>query len=210
MGDTTDDAHDDETPRETTVREYATDETSAVDFVRDSDAGDAWGTPPRIVDPLSKAIGGFDLDPASGAEPKPYADVRFTKEDDGLSRRWVVDDVDQPDVWFNPPYGREANPKWGKKALQEFKSGDVGTITALLPGNTGTEWFGKYYAPAGTITHLHERVEFHGAGDDGATFDSVIVSFGDFPDEYYDALSTLGTVYDRHFETDQTSVSDFA
>lgn len=64
----------------------------------DSEAGVEWGTPEYVVSPLSDALDGFDLDPASGAEPVPYADERYTVEDDGLAQDWFGD------VWLNPPY----------------------------------------------------------------------------------------------------------
>ena len=44
-----------------------------------------YATPPEIWRPLSRAVGGFDLDAASGAESTPIAPDRLTKEDDGLS-----------------------------------------------------------------------------------------------------------------------------
>lgn len=48
------------------------------DFYAEHDTGPEWGTPEWIWRPLSEALDGFDLDPASGAEPKPIAARRFT------------------------------------------------------------------------------------------------------------------------------------
>ncbi len=134
--------------------------------------------------PLSNAVGQFDLDVASGAEPQPYAEDQFTEDDDGLSKRWYGR------VWMNPPYGRDENPAWAKKFVHEAVRPDVTSITALVPANTGTGWFGDYYADADAFTFIHQRLTF-GDADNNATFGSVIVSVGDFPAEYWDALESL-------------------
>ena len=154
----------------------------------DHDSGYGWGTPAWVVDPLSAAIGGFDLDPASGAEPKPYAEVRYTESDDGLSSDWFGD------VWLNPPYGRNANPEWAERATNQFFESDVDTITALIPAATDTGWFQDHYAKADYITFIRGRVEFEG-GDGRPSFASVIASFGDFSPEYTQALGELGEVF---------------
>ena len=85
--------------------------TSENEFYEDSNSGSEWGTPPYIVEPLSEAINGFDLDPASGAESVSFADTRYTKEENGLIQDWFGD------VWLNPPYGRGHNEQWAKKKL---------------------------------------------------------------------------------------------
>jgi len=72
------------------------------------------------------------------------------------------------------------------------------SITALVPAATGTAWFGDTYAQADAITFVHKRVRFVDDADvvepdelTGATFGSVFAHFGDFPDEYFDALDDL-------------------
>lgn len=155
------------------------------------DAGDGWGTPPRIVDPLSEALGGFDLDPCSGAEPKPYADTRFTKEDDGYAQEWFGD------VWFNPPYGKKENPKWAEKCHQESKRDAVTSITALVPASVDTQWFQNYYAEADVLTFHEGGVDFIGDKEYGPSFASAICTFGmeELPREYLSELRELGEVY---------------
>lgn len=157
----------------------------------DSDAGDEWGTPPKYVEPLSDVLDGFDLDPASGAEPQPYADERYTVEDDGLSTPWYGD------VWLNPPYGRSANKQWAKRTVDQWQNEDVETITALVPASTDTQWFQNNYFEANYLTFIEGRIEFLGDGDNNATFPSVIASFGTFPEEYLSALNEMGVVTER-------------
>lgn len=155
------------------------------------DTGPEWGTPPHIWKPLGEALGGFDLDPASGAESEPIADERLTVQDDGLDSDWFGD------VWLNPPYGRSHNPKWAKKASNEASRDEVDTITALIPGTTDTQYFQNNYANADYITFIEGRVSFDGAGENKASFSSVIASWGDFPDKYLDELKDQGFVTER-------------
>lgn len=162
------------------------------------DAGVEWGTPRHIWKPLGDSLPprgqpGFTLDPASGAEPEPIARNRFTVEDDGLAQDWYGH------VWLNPPYSREHNPLWGKKVLMEWRSGNVKSITALIPASTETGWFQDHYAKADMLTFLSERVNFIGAGDNGASFPSVIATFGlpALPRGYIEALEDLGETYPK-------------
>ena len=157
-------------------------------YNNDSDAGDGWGTPRWLVEPLSESLGGFDLDPASGAEPVPYARHRYTVEDDGLSLPW------RGRVWLNPPYGRSANPKWADKVTEEAARDEVESITALVPASTDRIWFFENYMRADYLTFIKRRIKFiedGGESEKEATFPSAIVSFGEFPEEYFDAIDRM-------------------
>lgn len=151
------------------------------------DAGPEWGTPEWIWRPLADALGGFDLDPASGAEPEPIATTRMTRAEDGLRHPWFGH------VWLNPPYGRGLNVAWGREAYTEARRDEVESLTALVPASTDTQWF-KYYADADLLTFVEGRIEFVGAGDSGASFASVIATWGDVPIQYIRALHEVGFV----------------
>ena len=161
------------------------------DFYGSHDAGPEWGTPRWVVEPLLDALDGFDLDPASGAEPITYADETYTVDDNGLARDWFGD------VWLNPPYGREHNESWARKVIRERERERCSTITALVPASTDTNWFQQYYSQADIFTFIDGRVSFHGAGDTAASFPSVICSFGDFNDVYVRRLDEMGLVLAR-------------
>jgi phage N-6-adenine-methyltransferase len=155
------------------------------DFWEVSDSGVEWSTPPWLVLPLARAVGGYDLDAASGAEDRPYADDVLTEDDDALTTPW------RGRVWINPPYGRTENPTWADRITDQAESDDVQSITALIPSNTGTSWFGDYYASdADALTFIHTRIQFGDAAN-GATFASAIAHFGVFPDYYWDAIDNL-------------------
>lgn len=157
------------------------------------DAGPEWGTPAWLVEPLADSLDGFSLDPASGAEPKRYADERYTVEDDGLSQPW------HGDVWLNPPYGREFNDRWAEKTLSESRRAEVDSITALVPGSVDTDWFQDNYGQADVLTFLDGRVDFVGEKDLSPSFPSVIATFGleNVTKEYLDVLDGFGLTYPR-------------
>lgn len=168
------------------------------------DAGTEYGTPEWVVEPLEHALGGFDLDPFAGAEPRPYADVRYTVGDDGFTQRFLLPDRERTDVWINPPYGMvrwgddgpdertNINPIVADKILSEWQEGRPTTMTVLVPSGTSADWWQRYARAADVATFIGKRVSFVG-GDTSASFGSTIFSFGEFPAAYYEALDELGT-----------------
>lgn len=166
----------------------------------DSDAGVEWGTPPKYVEPLAELIGGFDLDPASGAEPKPYAETRYTEEEDGLITPWFGH------VWLNPPYGRKENPEWAERTFDQIEN--TKSITALVPAAMSTDWFQEYYSEADVFCFIDTRLEFIG-GEDSASFANVICVFGldELPEGYIDQLQEFGLVLEN--VEDERSIFDY-
>lgn len=174
---------------------------------RHYDASETGGeriTPPCIPRTLGATLCGFDLDPASGAEPSPgYAKYRITALDDpdGLNARWGEY---AGDVWLNFPYGRGLNEKWADKVTEVLDRGEIDTLTVLLPGSTSTNWYRDAYAKARYKTEIHQKLTFETPDyvdeedENNATFASIIHSFGEFPAEYRRALHELGG---EEFET---------
>jgi phage N-6-adenine-methyltransferase len=162
----------------------------STEFYDEHDTGPEWGTPEWVVEPLEDAIGGFNLDPASGAEPRPYAEERWTGDEiDGLARDWFGR------VWLNPPYGRSHNPRWAEKVREQVVARRPRSVTALVPASTSTDWWQDSYAHADAVTFLDTRLSFVGSGDTSASFASCICSFGSFPEAYWSALDELGTTF---------------
>jgi phage N-6-adenine-methyltransferase len=161
-------------------------------FYDEHGAGPEWGTPAWVVEPVEQAVGGFDLDPAAGAEPRAYADERFTGPPDGadgLAREWYGR------VWLNPPYGRQHNPRWAAKVTREVEAGRVRSVTALVPASVSTNWWHDHYGQADGVTFLDTRLSFVGSGDTSASFASCLASFGTFPAAYWSALDQLGRTF---------------
>lgn len=151
-----------------------------------------YATPSRIWRPLSRAVDGFDVDPASGAESTPIASTRFTKEDDGLSKAW------HGDVWLNPPWSTNgygsAKERWLKKARNEANRDAVDRVVTIIPSDTGAHWFHEHVLAADTVCFVGPgRIPFEG-GDRNPSFALVIAVYGPVDDELADALDSLGEV----------------
>ena len=157
------------------------------------DKTDEWATPNSFVRPLSDAVGGFDLDPASGAEPEPHADTTYTKEDDGLEQEWFGN------VFLNPPFSNKE--RWLEKTLQETNSGNADLVVTVLPVDTSTRWFHNYVTDA--ICHSFigpGRQDFDrrgkATGSGNPSFAVMVVVFGDrVPKELLGCLNRKGVVF---------------
>jgi len=145
---------------------------------------DEWATPADFVRPLAAAIGGYDLDPCSGAEKSPVASETYSAEDDGLAHSW------DGDVWLNPPYSDI--PTWIRKAINELNAGNADSVTALVKGDTSTDWYQRYGFEADAIAFIDGRLQFDDAND--APFPSHVLVFGDVPSDVLDVLNSHGTV----------------
>lgn len=181
---------------------------------KNREAGDDdYATPPSLWRPLARAVEGFDVDPASGAESTPIADVRFTREDNGLEQPW------HGDVWLNPPFGDSPSTgpskreRWLQKARQEARRDGVRSVTVLLPVDTSTRWFHNHVVEAPVLCLMGPgRLEFEGEEpeDTGNTsFATCLAVYGDPPAELVDSLEEFGAVFrgrEFHRSTVQTEI----
>lgn len=151
-----------------------------------------YATPPKIWRPLSRAVDGFDVDPASGAESVPIAPTRFTKEDDGLAKAW------HGDVWLNPPWSTNGNGSakedWLRKARSEANRDAVDRVVVIIPSDTGAHWFHEHVLSADAVCFVGPgRIPFEG-GDRNPSFALLIAVFGPVDDDLADALDSFGAV----------------
>jgi len=163
------------------------------------EGSDQYATPTSLWRPLSKAVDGFDLDPASGAESTPIAPMRFSAENDGLSQPWTGD------VWLNPPFGDSPGTgpsklkRWLTKARQEAQRDATRSVTALLPVDTSTRWFHNHVVEAPILCLMGPgRLEFEGekAEDTGNTsFATCIAAYGNPPEALAESLEEFGAVF---------------
>lgn len=118
---------------------------------------DVWLTPPDIL----ARLGAFDLDPCSAInQPWQTARVHYTKNDDGLSKKWFGR------VWCNPPFGSEAG-KWLEKLAVH------GNGVALIPARTETKFFFRYvWDCASAVLFLRGRPHFYFPDGTRAPFNS--------------------------------------
>lgn len=151
-----------------------------------------YATPPKVWRPLARAVDGFDLDPASGAESTPIAPTRYTAEDDGLRQTW------HGWVFLNPPWSSNgdgsAKDRWLKKARSEASREAVSGVVVLLPVDTSAHWFHDHILAAPVVCFVGPgRIPFEGE-DRNPSFELLIAVYGDVPDNLVDALDTLGAV----------------
>jgi phage N-6-adenine-methyltransferase len=146
---------------------------------------DEWSSPRELVEPLDDAVGGFDLDPCSGAEQSPFADETYTEADDGLSQPW------HGTVWVNPPYSEMA--EWTPKAIEEHQRDDVDAIYYLCKGDSSTDWWQEAIDEASVVVAIDHRLNF-GDGSNSAPFPSHIFVFGPAKREVLQELDQHGAV----------------
>ena len=107
-----------------------------------------WPTPRSFFDALDAEFH-FTLDPC--ATPENAKCTRyFTKDDNGLDRRW------EGVVFVNPPF-RDCDA-WVAKAWRESCRG--ATVVCLVPSRTDTEWWHRY-APRAEIRWIRGRLRFN-------------------------------------------------
>lgn len=146
---------------------------------------DEWSSPREIVEPLDEAIGGFDLDPCSGAESSPFAAETYTESDDGLSQPW------HGSVWVNPPYSGVS--EWVEKAAFEVHDGDAETVVFLCKGDSSTEWWHCAVSESECVLAIDRRLSF-GSGDNSAPFASHVIIFGEVSKTLVSEMEAHGEV----------------
>lgn len=147
-----------------------------------TDTSDEYATKPALWRPIEAAVGGFDLDPASGAEEDSIAADCYTAADDGLARPWYGT------VWLNPPFSEK--PPWYRKVVTEVQAGNADLVVALAPGDTSTDWFQTWFAQADLLCWLDGRRWY--LADGSPSFNTVVGVFGDYPAELGEVLETRG------------------
>lgn len=160
-----------------------------------ADADDnEYATPPEVWRPLARAVDGFDVDAASGAEPTPIAPTRFTKADNGLSKAW------HGAVYLNPPWAStgdgSAKDRWLRKARNEANRDAVDVVLVLLPADTSAHWFHDHVVEADAWCLVGPgRIPFLGESRN-PSFAMCIAAFGSVGGDLLGALDELGAVVD--------------
>ena len=111
-------------------------------------------TPPYIIEKARKVMGAINTDPASNAVAQKYikADRWFSKEDDGLSKKW------EDNVWLNPPYSTSLLTKFVDKLVSEK---DRYTQLIMLVHNaTESLWAQKLFKHCMALCFVKGRINF--------------------------------------------------
>lgn len=153
---------------------------------------DEYGTPKSLIRPLADAVGGFDLDPCSGAEETPHAEETYTTQDDGLTQAWYGR------VFCNPPFSEKI--AWLEKTIDETQNGDTELIVMVLPVDTSTGWFHNLVTQSIAVCFMGPgRLDFDRRDKPNGkrpNFAVMLAVFGDrLPPELLGFLNTRGVVY---------------
>ncbi|MBL1177609.1 DNA N-6-adenine-methyltransferase [Pantanalinema sp. GBBB05] len=142
----------------------------------------------------------FDLDPASYAEsPIPCKQI-FTREQDGLARKWEAETL-----WSNFPYSdrtpdgklQSVMGKWVEKLLAEYESGNVKSALTLVKCDCRPEWFQRLLEACTAYCFVSKAVKFECPESDvnGASFfGSVVFYFGSEVDRFFYSYCEIGQI----------------
>ena len=116
-----------------------------------------WYTPQEYADMAREVMGCIDLDPASNEQANQVirAETFYTKDDDGLTKRWTGN------VWLNPPYSRDLMPAFVDKLKQSYIDGEVESAILVSHNNTDTGWFHNLASVANAICFPKKRIRFY-------------------------------------------------
>lgn len=114
-----------------------------------------WCTPTEYLLSARAVMGDIDLDPASNDVANVWIQAHkyFTKDDDGLSKKW------KGRVWLNPPYSRDLMPKFIDKLISSKK---VKQYICLTNASTDTKWFHALMEDADVVCFTKSRISFIG------------------------------------------------
>lgn len=136
-----------------------------------------WETPLWLAKALSKAVGGFDLDPCAAKSDRRKARIKaqilLTEADDGLSVQWSRRSQSRK-VFVNPPYGRGI-AEWICKCFDEARRGCL--VVGLIPARPDSNYWHRYIAGQADVFMLRGRLKF-GDGTNSAPFPSCVVVWG--------------------------------
>lgn len=178
-----------------------------------SKESDERGTPHTLINALLKANNGlFEIDAASGAEPKRIGLIRLTQEDDALTCSWDPSDysIDSKSVeksvtegsgWLNPPFS--LGKKFGRKASQELKNGSLDYLLFLCSAQSvSDDWFHDYILPHAEYICLPEnRLKFTNTGNN-PQIPCIIASLGDTPSQIVSLFHERGECLELVEQTD--------
>ena len=160
--------------------------------VANNSGNNEWYTPPHILAAAREVMGGIDLDPASSEQANRAVGAArfFTKDDDGLTRRW------SGRVWLNPPYGRGLIAPFITKLCEHYAAGDVCEAIVLVNNATESKWFQELLSRSSAACFLAGRVKY--LAPDGVKNTplqgQVILYIGNRPEAFAFRFSDYGIV----------------
>jgi DNA N-6-adenine-methyltransferase (Dam) len=131
-------------------------------------------TPPYVLEPVRRLLGGIELDPATESDNPTRADRFYCPPQDGCALPWEA-----RTVFCNPPYG-EVRARWVDRCIAE--SGRGARIVLLMPASTDTRTFQRAFQACTTCLFLQGRVKFgvlrENRRQEAASHGSAVFGFG--------------------------------
>ena len=111
-------------------------------------------TPEKYIEAARAVMGSIDLDPASNeiAQETVKAAVYYTKEDNGLIKKW------HGNIFLNPPYSHPEIKQFVDKLLSELRDGQQAIL--LTNNNTDTNFFHNAAIKATMVCFTKGRINF--------------------------------------------------
>jgi hypothetical protein len=109
-------------------------------------------TPPEILEPVRRLLGGIELDPCTEPNNPTGADRFYYPPQDGCALSWSA-----RSIWVNPPYSK-ARERWVVRCVVEAARGTQ--IVLLIPSATETRISQLALRDCTTFLLLRARVRF--------------------------------------------------
>jgi site-specific DNA-methyltransferase (adenine-specific) len=156
-----------------------------------------WYTPKPLFNQIENKLNlKFTLDPCATKE-SAKCEKYYTKENDGLSKSWKGETV-----FINPPYSKDLQPLFIKKAFEEAKDFNTKCVL-LIPVRADTKiWHNYIFKYATKVLFIKGRIKFQCLEKgmivykEVGRFASAIVLF----DGYSESSITLETFKQRDYE----------
>jgi phage N-6-adenine-methyltransferase len=115
-----------------------------------------WYTPPEHIEAARRVMGGIDLDPASSSMAQKVVRAKrfFTKDDDGLAKRW------SGRVFLNPPFSHPHLSHFVSKLCAAVETGEASQAILLTNSSTDCLWWQRAAALASSICFHRGRISF--------------------------------------------------
>jgi hypothetical protein len=145
-------------------------------------------TKKEYIDKIRKVLGEIDLDPASCeyAQETVQAKKYFTKDDDGLSKKWGGR------VFLNPPYGMPDIRNFTDKLISELPN--IESAILLTNDQTDTDWWQGCAVNAQIICMPDGRLSFYTPNKDKTcpTNGQTFFYYGTEADKFKEEFKDLG------------------
>jgi transcriptional regulator with XRE-family HTH domain len=141
----------------------------------DKEDRDSRFTPPEFMESIYATFGKIDLDPCGHMLSPVIASRRILLSGGGDG---LVDDWSGGVAFLNPPFSELL--KWLRRALDQWRCGNVGTVVCLVPVRTDSAWFHETLRMDADIYFLRGRVKFLDTGGraQATPFSLMIVTLG--------------------------------